>query len=103
ARSNVCRQRRSFDIASDRARHGAVTDVDPAQAATLLHDTEAQIPTFESQIDQQASTLSALLGMTPRRVEEIVGEGAGRIPVPPAGVTIGLPADLLRRRPDVRR
>jgi NodT family efflux transporter outer membrane factor (OMF) lipoprotein len=103
ARSNAALQRKNFDIASERARHGAVTDVDPAQAATLLHRTEAQIPLFEAQIDQQASTLSALLGMTPRHVEEIVGEGPGQIPVPPEGVAIGLPADLLRRRPDVRR
>ena len=80
-----------------------MTEVDPAQAATLLHATEAQIPTFEAQIDEQASTLSALLGVPPRRVEEIVGDAPGPIPNPPAGVAMGLPADLLRRRPDVRR
>jgi outer membrane protein TolC len=55
-----------------------VTDVDPAQSATILHATEAQIPFFESQIDEQASTLSALLGITPRRVEELVGTGRAR-------------------------
>jgi NodT family efflux transporter outer membrane factor (OMF) lipoprotein len=103
ARYNVDVQRKSFDIATDRARHGAVTDVDPAQSATILHATEAQIPFFESQIDEQASTLSALLGITPRRVEQLVGDGPGTIPVPPEEVGIGIPADLLRRRPDVRR
>jgi NodT family efflux transporter outer membrane factor (OMF) lipoprotein len=103
ARRNAVLQRSSFDIASLRARHGAVTDVDPAQAATLLHATEAQIPTFEAQIDELASTLSALLGVPPRRVEEIVGAAPGRIPRVPADVAIGIPADLLRRRPDVRR
>src|SRR5947208_823719 len=86
-----------------RAKAGAVTDVDPAQAATLLHATEAQIPVFESQIDEQASTLSALLGAPPRRVEELVGDAPAQIPSPPAKVAVGLPADLLRRRPDVRR
>jgi len=80
-----------------------VTEVDPAQAATLLHATEAQIPFFESQIDEQASTVSALIGVPPRRVEEIVGEAPGRIPRPPGEIAIGIPADLLRRRPDVRR
>ena len=103
ARYNVDVQRKSFDIATDRARHGAVTDVDPAQSATILHATEAQIPFFESQIDEQASTLSALLGITPRRVEELVGDGPGAIPEPPEQIAIGIPADLLRRRPDVRR
>jgi NodT family efflux transporter outer membrane factor (OMF) lipoprotein len=103
ARHNVEIQRSSFDIASRRAREGAVSDVDPAQSATLLHATEAQIPVFESQIDEQASTLSALLGVAPRRVEEIVGEAPGQIPSPPAEIAMGIPADLLRRRPDVRR
>ena len=103
ARHNVELQRKSYGIASERAKQGAVTEVDPAQAATLLHATEAQIPTFEAQIDEQASTLSALLGVPPRRMEEIVGDAPGPIPNPPAGVAMGLPADLLRRRPDVRR
>jgi NodT family efflux transporter outer membrane factor (OMF) lipoprotein len=103
ARHNVELQRKSFDIASERAEFGAVSDVDPAQSATLLHGTEALIPIFEAQIDAQASTLSALLGVSPRRVEEIVGEAPGRIPLAPAEVAIGIPADLLRRRPDVRR
>jgi NodT family efflux transporter outer membrane factor (OMF) lipoprotein len=103
ARHNARLQRKSFDIASERSRQGAVTDVDPAQSATLLYNTEAQIPLFEAQIDQQASTLSALLGIPPRRVEELIGTAKGTIPVPPQQVALGLPADLLRRRPDVRR
>jgi NodT family efflux transporter outer membrane factor (OMF) lipoprotein len=103
ARSNAELQRKSFGIASERAQYGAVTDVDPAQAATLLYDTEAQIPAFEARIDQQASTLSTLLGMPPRRVGELLGEARIGIPAPPADIALGLPADLLRRRPDVRR
>ena len=103
ARQNAELQRSGFNIATLRAQHGAVTEVDPAQAATLLHATEAQIPFFEAQIDEQASTLSALLGVPPRRVEDIVGEGRSEIPRPPAEIAIGIPADLLRRRPDVRR
>jgi NodT family efflux transporter outer membrane factor (OMF) lipoprotein len=103
ARQNVEVQRKSYAIASERAARGAVTEVDPAQAASLLYATEAQIPLFEAQIEEQASTLSALLGVTPRRAEELVGVEAGRIPTPPADIATGIPADLLRRRPDVRR
>jgi len=80
-----------------------VTDVDPQQAASLLYATEAQIPTFEAQIDEQAATLSALLGVPPRAVEDLVGTAPSHIPSPPAEIAIGIPADLLRRRPDVRR
>lgn len=103
ARRNAELQRSSLEIATRRAEEGAVTDVDPEQAATLLYGTEAQIPTFEAQIDEQASTLSALLGVPPRRVEDIVGDGPGGIPSPPDRIATGIPADLLRRRPDVRR
>lgn len=103
ARANADIQRRSYDIALRRADEGAVSDVDPAQSATLLYATESQIPAFEARIAEQAATLSALLGVTPQRVEQLVGDGPGRIPMPPATVAIGLPADLLRRRPDVRR
>jgi NodT family efflux transporter outer membrane factor (OMF) lipoprotein len=103
ARRNVELQRGNYSIASRRATEGAVSDVDPAQAATLLHNTEAQIPTFEASIDAQAATLSALIGTTPRRVEELLGGARARIPTPPATIAMGLPADLLRRRPDVRR
>jgi NodT family efflux transporter outer membrane factor (OMF) lipoprotein len=103
ARRNAEIQRGSYGIASRRAQEGAVTEVDPAQSATILHATEAAIPTFEAQIDAQAATLSTLLGVPPKRVEELVGTGPGRIPIPPETVAIGIPADLLRRRPDVRR
>jgi NodT family efflux transporter outer membrane factor (OMF) lipoprotein len=103
ARRNAEIQRKSYGIASQRAKEGAVSDVDPAQSATILHATEAQIPVFEAQIDEQSATISALLGVPPRRVEELVGTAAGTIPVPPERIAIGIPADLLRRRPDVRR
>lgn len=103
AESNARLQRRNYRIAVQRAEEGAVTEVDPAQAATLLHRTEAQIPLFEAQIEAQAATLSALLGVPPRRVDELLGDAPETIPSPPERVAIGLPADLLRRRPDVRR
>jgi NodT family efflux transporter outer membrane factor (OMF) lipoprotein len=103
ARSNADIQRRSLGIASKRSDEGAVTAVDPAQSATLMYNTEAQIPTFQALIDAQAATLSTLLGVPPRRVEELLGDSPQRVPTPPRQVAMGIPADLLRRRPDVRR
>jgi NodT family efflux transporter outer membrane factor (OMF) lipoprotein len=103
AQRNADLQRGNYKIAAKRAEEGAVTDVDPAQAATLLHNTEAQIPAFQAQIDGQAATLSALLGITPQRAETLVGDASHRIPRSPERIAVGVPADLLRRRPDVRR
>jgi outer membrane protein TolC len=65
AQRNAQIQREGFDIATRRAQAGEVTQVDPAQAATLLHSTEAQIPTFEAQIDQQAAGIGRPSGNRP--------------------------------------
>jgi len=103
ARQNTAIQRNSFDIARRRAEAGAVSDVDPNQAASLLYNTEAQIPLFQADVEQLAAVLSALIGTTPQQVETLVGAQPVPIPAPPATIAIGFPADLLRRRPDVRR
>lgn len=103
ARQNAELQRQNFRIAELRAREGAASELDPAQAATLLYATEARIPRLEARLVELSSTLSLLLGVPPRRVEELVGARPQPIPAAPPEVTVGLPADLLRRRPDVRR
>src|SRR5262249_22593938 len=103
ARRNADLQRKSYKIAAQRAKEGAVTEVDPAQAATLLYNTEAQIPLFEALIDEQAAPVSSLLGGPPKQVEDLIGAAVAPIPNPSQSVDLGIPADLLRRRPDVRR
>ena len=102
ARENVAIQQRSFDIADAKFKGGTVTELDSAQAASLLHSTEAQIPALESSIRQTQNTLCILLGIPPQDLQPMLG-GARSIPIPPAEVAVGIPADLLRRRPDIRR
>jgi NodT family efflux transporter outer membrane factor (OMF) lipoprotein len=102
ARANVEIQQRSFEIADAKFKGGTVTELDSAQAAALLHDTEAQIPGLESDIRQTQNTLCILLGIPPQDLQQMLG-GAQLIPSPPAEVAVGIPADLLRRRPDIRR
>jgi NodT family efflux transporter outer membrane factor (OMF) lipoprotein len=102
ARANVEIQQRSFEIADAKFKGGTVTELDAAQAAALLHDTEAQIPGLESDIRQTQNTLCILLGIPPQDLQQMLG-GAQLIPSPPAEVAVGIPADLLRRRPDIRR
>jgi outer membrane protein TolC len=62
ALANVAIQRGSYEIADAKFRGGAVTELDAAQAASLLHDTEAQIPGLEANIRQTENTLCILLG-----------------------------------------
>lgn len=61
-RNNVKTQKRSYRIADIRFRNGAVTELDPMQALTLLRDTQATIPALEVGIKQTRYALSTLLG-----------------------------------------
>jgi NodT family efflux transporter outer membrane factor (OMF) lipoprotein len=101
ARKNVEDQRKSLNIVDLRLREGAVTRLDLTQGQSTLSQTEAAIPPFEALRRQAANQLCILLGMPPRNIEELLGRRT--IPFAPPRVAVGIPADLLRRRPDVRR
>jgi len=101
ALNNVKTQKRSYEIANIRFNNGAVSELDPMQALSLLRNTEATIPALEVSIKQTRYALSTLLGMPPSNLEDLL-TGVEKIPVAPENLTLGIPADLLRRRPDVR-
>jgi NodT family efflux transporter outer membrane factor (OMF) lipoprotein len=101
ARQNVAIQQRSFQIADDRFKHGAVTKLDVLQARALLRTTESSIPLLLTDIRQSKNALAVLLGKLPGEIDAMLG-GPGSIPEPPAEVAVGIPAELLRRRPDIR-
>ena len=101
ANDNTITQRRSYKIADVRFRNGAVSELDPSQALSLLKSTESTVPQLESQIRQAKNALSILLGMPPSDLQDIL-VGAAKIPQTPEVFDIGMPADLLRRRPDIR-
>lgn len=102
ARDNVKIQERSLRIARVRFENGAVTELDVTQATSLLNNTKATIPSFETGIRQAKNALSILLGRPPQSLDRILGP-AKPVPSPPPEVAIGMPAELLRRRPDIRR
>ncbi len=101
ARANVELQERTLQIAEVRFRNGAVTELDVTEARSNLESTEALAPQFADGIRQTRITLSILLGMPPSNLDDLV-DGPGVIPKAPAEVIVGIPAELLRRRPDVR-
>jgi len=102
ARNNVGVQEKSFGIADEKFRGGATSQLDSLQAATLVADTRTLIPRIEAGIRQSENNLCLLLGIPPRDLGDLLGAG-GTIPIIPAAIALGIPADLLRRRPDVRR
>jgi len=102
ARENVKIQERSLQIADVRFRNGATTELDVEQARTLLLNTQSAVPALQASLRQAENALSVLLGRPPGQIRQTLGP-EGKIPSPPAKVAVGIPADLLRRRPDVRR
>ena len=102
ARANVKVQERSFRIADVRFRNGAVTELDVQEARGSLRNTQALVPELEGGLRQAQNALSVLLGMPPQDLRDILG-GPMPIPTAPPDVAVGVPAELLRRRPDIRR
>jgi NodT family efflux transporter outer membrane factor (OMF) lipoprotein len=102
ARANVDIQSNSFQLATDKFEGGATTERDTHQAKQILAQTEALIPALEIGQRQAANRLCILLGIPPTDMLSLLGEGAG-IPVTPPDVVVGVPAELIRRRPDIRR
>jgi len=102
AGQNVEIQRGTLRIAEDRLREGATTRLDVTQGQSDLANTEAGIPALESTRRQAVNQLCILLGIPPQSLDETLADHQG-IPSPPPQVAVGIPAELLRRRPDVRR
>ncbi len=101
ARSNIETQRENLEITQARLTYGTASQRDVEQARTLLHSTEASVPALQIQLQQTKHALSILLGLPPGDLADMLAGSSG-IPVPPPQLALGIPQDLLRRRPDVR-
>lgn len=101
ARQNVSIQQQSLEITEVRFQEEDVTELDVQQARALLHDTQAAIPHLQAGLRQARNALAVLLGVFPGEVNSLL-ETPLPIPQPPAEIAVGVPADLLRRRPDIR-
>jgi NodT family efflux transporter outer membrane factor (OMF) lipoprotein len=102
ARENIVKQRMAVKIATNRFRGGVVSKRDVYQAEAVLGSTEASIPALTIELQQAMNGLAVLLGLPPGRLAEILG-GATAIPTAPTQIAVGIPAELLRRRPDIRQ
>jgi len=99
---NLQTQRQTLELAADRTRKGAATQLDVSRAAALVSTTEARLPLLRNLQWQAMHRLAVLIGQQPGALVQTLSE-ARPVPVPPAEVPIGVPAELLRRRPDIRR
>jgi outer membrane protein TolC len=101
AAQNVSIQQQSLNITEIRFKEGDVTELDVQQARALLKDTQATIPQLQDRLRQTQNALAILLGVFPGELGTLI-EASMPIPELHSEITIGLPAELLRRRPDIR-
>jgi NodT family efflux transporter outer membrane factor (OMF) lipoprotein len=102
AEANLAAQAETHELTAVRVEAGLTTTLDIEQATYNLESTRSQIPTLQSGLEEAKNRLAILLREHPGGVHAELAEGRP-IPVPPVEVAVGVPADLLRRRPDVRQ
>jgi len=103
ARESAAIQQRSYEIVDLLFRRGDSSELDTLQAKTLLLSTQAVIPGLEASLQQAKNAMIALLGMMPSDIDALLVREEPAPPALPAETSVGIPADLLRQRPDVRR
>jgi multidrug efflux pump len=101
AHSNARNQQETLDLTVYRLKAGRATELDTARARSQLNSTLALVPPLEASIKHSIYRLAVLVGVQPGTLEPSLAN-AEPIPRLPALVDIGNPADLLRRRPDIR-
>jgi NodT family efflux transporter outer membrane factor (OMF) lipoprotein len=98
---NLETQKDSLRIATARFNAGETSELDVQQAKTQLAQTEAQVPLLNEALRQNQNGLAVLLGERPDQIDRQL-TGPAHIPTVPTGIAVGIPKDLLRRRPDVQ-
>jgi NodT family efflux transporter outer membrane factor (OMF) lipoprotein len=102
ATQNVSAQENSLELTRDRFNAGLTSALDVAQAEQNLAQTKSTIPVLEIGLEAALNRLAVLLGDAPGSLHDELQEHTG-LPEPDDKVAYGIPADLLRRRPDIRQ
>ncbi len=99
--SNLEMQEKSLFILEDKAAAGLIGSLQVQQARYNVENTRARIPAYRISIEESMNTLAILLGEMPGGLHEELSVPAP-IPLPGFKIVVGIPADILRRRPDIR-
>ncbi|MFC4993790.1 efflux transporter outer membrane subunit [Rubritalea tangerina] len=102
AQNNIKNQAESVELTQERFEAGLVPELDVSQAQTNLANSRALVPQLRAQRAVSLNRLATLLGKYAGEGEALVNNSKG-IPMPSSNTGIGLPTNLLRSRPDIRR
>jgi multidrug efflux system outer membrane protein len=100
--SNLQLQQETYELTTARFEAGLSSQIDMDQAKYNLENTRAQIPALRTGLGQAKNRIAVLLGGDPGAVDAGLSE-TQPIPTPPLEVAVGVPAEVLRQRPDIRR
>lgn len=100
-RESLGTREETTQLARWRNQAGETDALDLHQAETSLQQARAALPSLEQSVAQARNRLTLLSGMTPGALDAVLS-GKREIPVPATGLAVGIPADTIRQRPDVR-
>ncbi len=101
ARQNLDAQKQILELTQSMYKAGLVSDLDTTRAAAQVATTTSTIPPLEAQVRELIHALSTLLARQPEALSKELSESKPLPPLPPR-VPVGLPSQLLQRRPDIR-
>jgi multidrug efflux system outer membrane protein len=101
ANANLDSQQETLQITQWRLQAGLVTSLEAEQARTVVEQTRAQLPAFQTSIAQSCHALAVLTGRPPAALSSVLA-ATGTVPQPSSDLTLSFPAETLRQRPDVR-
>jgi outer membrane protein, multidrug efflux system len=102
ARENLAAQQETYSLIKDRYLGGLTTELAVQQARYLVANTRAQIPSLLTGLGESANQLAILLGRKPGSLDDEL-QRTKPLPSLPSTIAVGIPADTLQRRPDVRK
>jgi len=99
---NLELQEKVLSVLEDQSKAGLISRLQVQQSKYNIENTRSRIPGYRISIEETLNTLAVLLGRTPGELHQEL-EAPAPIPVPGVEIAIGIPADILRQRPDIRQ
>ena len=101
-RASLTSREETYNLAKVRLQAGTIDNLEADQALTSLQQARAAIPSLEQSVSQTRNLINRLAGKNPGTLDGMLGSGRRGIPIPQRSLAVGIPADTIRQRPDVR-